>query len=552
MDFIKILLSRSKWLYVGLALLSAINGLLNMGLIAFINNSIAETPLPFDFKHAWIVFILMILVAFLTNKVFQTYMIKLTTSINYEFEIAILQKLRKASLQDFEKLGNERVFTAMGDIRNLSDFPEVLMSALNSFIVVTCCFVYLFFISTFGALSIISIMAILLIIYVYRNGKIEQKLQELRELQNNYFRYLTDLLAGFKEVKMSSVRNQNIYDRFLKQNRSTSKEISLQTGIGYMYNELTGNFSWYIVLGFIIFVLPLLLELKIADVSSFIVIILFLMGPIAILITLIPTFTRIKIAISRLNEFDHLINESVHENSLQTLNKREVSTFYQINFENVTYSYSDQKDNLTFEFGPIDLQIKKGELIFITGGNGSGKSTFVNLLTGLYTPTSGTIQLDNVKVDSCNIAYYKDHIAAIFTNPHLFKENYDGFEIHHQNESLKEFIGLMRLKEVLRIDQDHNKIDTNLSKGQQKRLAMIYAMLEDKPILVLDEWAAEQDPEFRAFFYQKFLPDLIRKGKTVIAITHDDTYFEYAGRLLKFEFGKMKQIEPLIQVSFKK
>lgn len=544
MDFIKILFRRSKWLYVGLVLLSAINGLLNMGLIAFINNSIAKIPLPFNFTHDWVVFILMILFAFVTNKIFQTYMIKLTTSVNYEFEIAILQKLRKASLQDFEKLGDEKVLTAMGDIRNLSDFPEVVMSALNSLIVVVCCFIYLFFISTFGALCIVLTMVILLSVYVYRNTKIERKLQELRELQNSYFKYLTDLLAGFKEVKMSSVRNENIFDYFLKENRSSSKRISLQTGISYMYNELTGNFSWYILLGFIIFALPLLFGMEIAEISSFIVIILFLMGPIAILITLIPTFTRLKIAVSRLNQFDQLINESVDENQIQILNKEPISTFKQIDFENVTYNYHDDHNNLTFEFGPIDLCIKKGELIFITGGNGSGKSTFVNLLNGLYNPNSGSIFLDGVKVGQDNIAYYKDHIAAIFTNPHLFKENYDGFKFNQQNEHFKELMDLMQLEKVVRIDDDYNRIDTKLSKGQQKRLAMIYAMLEDKPILVLDEWAAEQDPEFRAFFYQEFLPDLIQKGKTIIAITHDDAYFEYAERVLKFEFGKVRRLEP--------
>ncbi len=547
MDFIKILFRRSKWIYVGLALLSIINGFLNMGLIAFINNSIAGIALPIQSKYNWLVFVGVVVIAFFTNKVFQSYMIKLTTTINYEFEITILQKLRNASLQNFEKLGEERVLTAMGDIRNLSDFPEVMMSALNAFIVVICCFIYLFFISVFGALSIILTMAFLLTIYIFRNKKIELKLQTVRELQNHYFRYLTDLLGGFKEVKISSTRNRNIFDNFLKENRTESRKLSVQTGISYMYNELSGNFSWYIILGFIIFGLPLILGMQITEVSSFIIVILFLMGPIAILITLIPTYTRLKIAVSRLNQFDTLIKSNLAENEIHQLNDQPIVSFEQVQFEQVSFSYFDQYQNLTFTFGPINLSIKKGELIFVTGGNGSGKSTFVNLLTGLYEPESGKIMLDGLEINKDNVAYYKDHIAAIFTSPHLFKENYDGTEINDTNPRFLSLLNTMKLKNIVRFDEN-NKVDTGLSKGQQKRLALVYALLEDKPIIVLDEWAAEQDPEFRAFFYQELLPSLIQQGKTIIAITHDDAYFNCAKRLLKFEFGKVKEIELLDSV----
>ncbi len=542
MDFIKILFRRSKWIYLGLALLSVINGFLNMGLIAFINNSIADIPLPIQIKHNWMAFVGVVVVAFFTNKIFQSYMIRLTTTINYEFEITILQKLRNASLQNFERLGDERVLTAMGDIRNLSDFPEVMMSALNAFIVVVCCFIYLFFISVFGAISIISTMAILLVVYVLRNKKIENKLQVVRELQNKYFRYLTDLLGGFKEVKISSVRNKNIFDIFLKENRAKSRTLSVQTGISYMYNELSGNFSWYIILGFIIFGLPQVFGMQMAEVSSFIIVILFLMGPIAILITLIPTYTRLKIAVSRLNQFDELAQSNLMENEIHRINDEPISSFDQVEFDQVTFSYYDQFKNLTFSFGPINLNIKSGELIFVTGGNGSGKSTFVNLLTGLYAPDSGSIILNGIEIKENNVAFYKDHISAIFTSPHIFKENYDGFEINEGNKKFIELLKMMKLKDVVRFDES-NKVDTGLSKGQQKRLAMIYALLEDKPIIVLDEWAAEQDPEFRAFFYQELLPSLIQQGKTIIAITHDDAYFSCAKRLLKFEFGKVTEIE---------
>lgn len=78
----------------------------------------------------------------------------------------------------------------------------------------------------------------------------------------------------------------------------------------------------------------------------------------------------------------------------------------------------------------------------------------------------------------------------------------------------------------------------NLSSGQRKRLALMVAYLEDRPFYIFDEWAAEQDPEFREFFYHVLLPELKHKGKCVIAITHDDRYFNTADKILKVDMGQ--------------
>ena len=81
--------------------------------------------------------------------------------------------------------------------------------------------------------------------------------------------------------------------------------------------------------------------------------------------------------------------------------------------------------------------------------------------------------------------------------------------------------------------------DINLSTGQRKRIAYITALLEDKLIYVFDEWAADQDPEFRQSFYNKFLNDMRTIGKTVIAVSHDDRFFDSADRIVNIEEGKI-------------
>ena len=107
-----------------------------------------------------------------------------------------------------------------------------------------------------------------------------------------------------------------------------------------------------------------------------------------------------------------------------------------------------------------------------------------------------------------------------------------------------------RAQEYLRqLELDHVVTVTNgvfsttrLSRGQRKRLALVTAYLEDRPIYLFDEWAADQDPLFRKIFYQRLLPELKGRGKTVVAVTHDDRYFAVADQVIKLEEGKVVQM----------
>ncbi|WP_281322340.1 ATP-binding cassette domain-containing protein [Flavobacterium aestivum] len=537
MKFINTLLSKSKKAFVFMFILGIFNSILNAGLLIFINNTIIKQPIPFFPKYDWALFIAIILASLVCSRFFHTYMIKLTNNLLFDFEIMILKKLRIASYQDFEEIGNEKIYTAINDTKVLGSVPEVFMNAFNSLIVILCCFGYLFYISPIGASLVVATMVVLLVFYLVRNNAIEKDLNERRDLQNTYYRYLADMLHGFKELKMGITRSNNIFDKFLVHNRLKGKNIGIDTSIKYMDNELTGYYSWYIILGIVMFVLPVYFNINAEKTTAFLVTILYLIGPVAVLITLIPTYTMVKISAQRLNLIEQMldpIRDRIVPSKLSN-----VEPFEEIKFENVTYFYNDEEKNQKFYLQPVNLTIKKGEIIFITGGNGSGKSTFGNILTGLYKPYEGRIYFNDQKIDSSQLMYYSDKISAVFTTNYIFSENYDEFELKEDKGKLKAHVDMMKMQDVLHLDEERNVFDKNLSKGQQKRLALIYALLEDKDIIVLDEWAAEQDPGFRKYFYEEILPQLKEQGKTIIAITHDDEYFDRATRVIKFNFGKI-------------
>lgn len=546
LNIFTVLQNKSKWFYFSLITLGGVSSLLFSGMLYIINSRITGEPLPYLADYTWQLFGLFILLSVISNKILQTYMVKLTNGVLLDAQLSIMEKLQKSTYQSFEKLGREKVYTAIEDTGVLGSVPDVLVNTINSLVIITCCTIYFFYIAPFGGLLVLVLMGLLLGFYLLRNRKIERDLNKLRDIQNDFYRYLDDLLKGFREVKMSRKRNKRIFDDFLVHNRRWSKDLVEGTSIKYMHNELVGSYSWYLIIGICLFLLPALFELTTGEVVTLVVTIMYLIGPVGAMLGLVPFYTRAKIAINRLRRFEKQLEILIENNAESESNKLgRVAGFDVLSFSGIQFQYPDSSYGKGFRVGPIDLIIRQGEVLFITGGNGSGKSTFINLLTGLYVPAEGSVAINNEPVGLREYQGMGNEMTAIFTDNHLFTENYDAFDIKPDANPLSEYLAMVQLREVIKVDKSRGIIDPDLSKGQRKRLALVYALLEDKPIIVMDEWAADQDPYFRKKFYTEILPMLKAKGKTIIAVTHDDNYYQCADRIVKFDFGRIVSDEPV-------
>jgi putative ATP-binding cassette transporter len=213
--------------------------------------------------------------------------------------------------------------------------------------------------------------------------------------------------------------------------------------------------------------------------------------------------------------------------------------------QSVTYRYEGLEGVAEYQLGPLDLQIYPGELLFITGGNGSGKTTLALMILGLYKPTTGTLKLGDDLITDETRDLYRQNFSAVFADPYIF-ESLLGYssEVHHRNS--EKLLELLKLTDTVSI-QNGRFSTVDLSKGQRKRLALLGAYLSDRPFYLFDEWAAEQDPDFRDVFYRDLLPNLKARGKTVIVITHDDQYFHLSDRLLRLERGQVEICFPSAQ-----
>jgi len=224
-----------------------------------------------------------------------------------------------------------------------------------------------------------------------------------------------------------------------------------------------------------------------------------------------------------------------HDTKLSKLHQEDFSDVRSISLHDITYQHSTVSEKNKFQLGPISYQFDAGKVYFIRGSNGSGKTTLIRVLTGLYQPSSGEVRVNGKPISEPSSLDYRDIFAVVFSDFYLFKKLY-GID-PPTPEAIDLLLERFQMRGKVSID-NNTFSDLQFSTGQRKRIALIVALLENKSIIILDEWAADQDPAFRQEFYEQIIPQLRAMGKTVIAITHDDHYYDIADHVLYMFDGK--------------
>jgi len=515
-----------------LLLYALANSILSFGIIYIINNALAGKE-GFLKDYIGLTFIAIIVYTYLLNIIFQKKLNKYSFRLLYDNEKQLFGKMLQTPLNVLEKLGSQRFFTAVEDIRTFSFLPYTVTHTVNSLLMLILCLIYMFTLSVLGALVVVGLITIVGGCYFIVMNSMSKQVETLRTYNDDYYKYVDDVMKGFKELQLSFFRKENLMNRFLILNRDKAGELDFKINYVFLSINLISQYGLYFVIAMILFVMPEFGLLDRDNVIAYVVIILFISGPINNLINLQQMYTRFIVANERIQKF---IKDFDVENE-ELIPIKTTLDFESLKFENVSFTYKNDLEESDFSLGPINLNIKKGETIFIVGGNGSGKSTFINTLTGLYTSSKGELILNNSLKGDDTKNKLQNLIAAVFTNNHIFSHNYEDYDLKG-NKEYKELLKLMELDKVVTDDKDESA-RRNFSKGQSKRMSLIFALLENKPILVLDEWAADQDPHFRKFFYEELIPKLKKEGKTIIAVTHDDAYFHQADRILKFDYGQI-------------
>jgi len=492
---------------------------------------------PGNLNFQYLLIYLFLFAIFLYGK---NYGLKKTSDVMSELmetlKLRISDKIRQSELLDIERMGPERIYTQLtNDTGQINESAIMIMNSFQSCIMVCVCAIYILFISQLAFLiSVASFIFVLFLYIVVFRKSYDEELDKTLQKDISTMEMFNQFLSGFKELKLNQSMSDEHFQHY-QQVLNETRELKTKTGYKYVTHIMFSQIFYYTFFAIILFVLPSISHTTADIVIKVIATGMFIMSPFNMFVGTIPLYVKSSKAIDNIYDLEksldeHIKTEATDKNSALAKNE----TFEKIELKDVQFSHRSTTGTDVFTLGPINLTIKRGELIFITGGNGSGKSTLMKVLCGLYPPDSGMIKLDDSSLEDITYPLYRELFSVIMSDFYLFERLY-GIE-NPDKLLVKTLLQQMQLEHKTDVV---NSCFTNirLSTGQRKRLAMIAAILQDKPIYIFDEWAADQDVDFRIYFYETLLKDLKSNGKTIIAVSHDDRYYHVADRVLKMDYG---------------
>ncbi len=523
--------------------IAVISGVSNAMLLAIVNSATSSNVSRGDLTKYFLLYLLSISLFIFTKQHILKKSATLVENIIKNLRIRIANKIRHSDLLHLEETGTSSIFTRISqDAAQISQTVTYIGNAFQSAVMVLFSVIYIAFISIPAFLiTLASILLGIISYYSYRKSA-TALLKQSSNKEAEFYGSLNELLGGFKEIKVNQQKNNDVFDSF-KTIAEQSSDFKLKAILKLIISYIASQSFFYVLLAFIIFLLPNYVDIVNKDLIRISAAILFIIGPLESIISSFPILLTANVSAANITKLEHTLDgytDATNDPAQETMLHEPLAFDQEIVFNDLLFEYPKKGLNEQFAVGPISLRVKKGTITFITGGNGSGKSTFLKLACGLYYPEKGNITVDDIAINKKNYHNYRELFSIIFTDFHLFQKLY-GLRDYEQ-AIVDNLLNEMQIDKKTQVIDGHIT-NIQLSTGQRKRLALVAAILENKSVYIFDEVAADQDPQFKSYFYKVLLPKLKERGKTIIAVTHDEYFFNDCDYRYKIENGNFIGVE---------
>ncbi|HET6978735.1 MAG TPA: cyclic peptide export ABC transporter [Pyrinomonadaceae bacterium] len=525
-----------------LAILAGIiSGASTTAMLAVINAALRGDGPPTR-KLIW-AFLAFCLLLPLARFVSETLLIRLGQGALLELRMRLSRQILATPLRHLEEFGAPRLMSSLTD-----DIPTITNALLTipliciNVAVVIAGLVYLGWLSWWVLLLVLGFMAIGIATYQLAVIKAIRFMHAAREHTDALFSHFRALTEGTKELKLHRPRREVFADEVLQSSAAAFRHEIVKASTVYAGAASWGQALGFVVIGLLVFAIPAWYAFSLQVMTGYVLVLLFVVTPLQVVMTTLPNLSRANIAVGRIEQLGLSLTKYATEERTSVHNDLP-ATWNSLELRGVMHMYHSEEKDEGFMLGPMDFTLRPGELVFFTGGNGSGKTTLAKLLVGLYAPESGEILLDGKPITEENRDHYRQMFAAVFSDFYLF-DSLLGIESQQLDELALEYLKQLQLTQKVQVNEGVLST-TKLSQGQRKRLALLTAYLEDRPIYLFDEWAADQDPLFKQVFYYELLPELKARGKTVLVISHDDRFYEVGDRIIKLDYGKIIHDQPV-------
>ena len=509
------------------------SGLINTAMLALINSSLHGAQSTRSMVWSFIAFCVALPIVRFISEVLQ---VQLASGALFDQRLRLSRKILDAPLRKLEEVGSPRLLVALTeDIAAISGALTTLPLLCMHCAIVLGCLIHLGWLSEWMLLGVFGFMILAVVTYQFAMTRAQYYFKKARESWDLLYKDFRALTEGTKELKLHRARREAFLSTVLSVNAQKLRQHNI-----YANAISNGARSWgqvliFVFIGLLLFVVPGFSAISLQTRMSYTLIILYLMTPVEVILNSVPGFGRAKIAVQKIEDLGLLLPSGVDSAYAKPRKEIDESKWQTLELTGITHAYYRESEDDNFVLGPIDLKFTRGELVFLTGGNGSGKTTFAKLLTGLYIPESGEIRLDKNLVTDETRDDYRQIFSVVFSDFYLF-ETLLGLESVATDARAQDYLQQLHLNHKVTV-VDGALSTTSLSSGQRKRLALLTAYLEDRPFYVFDEWASDQDPLFKKIFYHQLLPELKSRNKTILVISHDEAYYHIADRVVKLNYG---------------
>jgi putative pyoverdin transport system ATP-binding/permease protein len=533
MNLIKLLLEAS-WLQVAIAILTGLaSGGCTARLIALINAAVEGN---FTDDLLW-QFALLAIAVLMNSVVSQLLLIRLSQDAVYRLRLRLSEGILSSPLGKLEELGVSKLMaTLTDDVTTLSNSIYAIPFICVDIAVIIGCLFYLLLLSprvfafTVGFMMV-GVGSIQLMI-----NKAQVFLTLSRDEQDRLFKHFRGITEGIKELKLHLARRQEFLTEELQDSAKAFRNYNISALSTFSISTGWGNLLFFTLIGLLLFALPRLFDIKATVLSGYILTVTYCLLPMQSILDKLQQLFRAVVALQKIDKMG--LDLGSQKSDIGITKYPNVGKFYRLELIDINHTYPGDVEDSHFTLGTINLTFHRPEIVFIVGGNGSGKSTFAKIITGLYIPEAGNIRLDGKIITDENREWYRQHFSVVFSDFYLF-DRLLGVDDSDLDKQAKKYLEELHLDKKVQV-KDGIFSTTALSQGQRKRLALLTAYLENRPIYLFDEWASDQDPIFRDIFYQEILMNLKQRGKTVFVISHDDHYFHLADRVIKLDYGQVE------------
>lgn len=453
----------------------------------------------------------------------------------FNLRLQLSRKILAARLRHLEELGAHRLMAALtDDIPVITNTLVVVPILCINIATAIAGLVYLGFLSWPVLLMVLGFVILGIVTYQLPVLRALRSFKLAREQADKLLKHFRALTEGSKELKLHHRRREAFLRDSLQTTAASLRHHNTNGLTIYIAAASWGQILVFVAIGMVLFVLPNFQQVSAQAFTGYTITLLYLMTPFQVIMNTVPNLSRANVALQRVNDLGvELESRETEDAALPAAD--DSYSFQKLELVGVTHAYYREGEKDNFVLGPISMSLSPGELVFIAGGNGSGKTTLAKLLTGLYIPESGQIMLNGEEITNANREFYRQHFSMVFSDFFLF-ESLLGLHGEGLDDRARKYLAKLQLDHKVEIENGALST-TELSQGQRKRLALMTAYLEDRPVYVFDEWAADQDPIFKDIFYNQLLLDLKSRGKAILVISHDDKYYDVADRIIKLEYG---------------